>query len=163
MALEIERKFLVRSDGWKQQAVRQRTLRQAYLSKSHALSMRVRIEGNESATLTIKAAKQGFERHEFEYRIPVADAEALLAWRSGTVITKTRHIVPIDELIWEVDVYEGENRGLVIAEVELSKADQTVHRPAWLGDEVSHDGKYFNASLSVHPYSKWLRDPGDRE
>jgi adenylate cyclase len=105
--------------------------------------------------LTIKTAEPGIQRHEYEYAIPLRDAEALLLQRDGALITKTRHIVPIGGLIWEIDVFDGENAGLTIAEVELGSTDQILYRPEWLGREVTHERRYYNSSLAKHPVRLW--------
>jgi adenylate cyclase len=157
MALEIERKFRVVGDGWKPLVARSRRLRQAYLTKDGRLSIRVRIDGEETATLSIKAARSGMARHEYEYAIPLADAEELIRQREGTIISKVRHIVPIGDLNWEVDVFDGENAGLVIAEVELDRPDRTLERPGWLGEEVTGDRRYYNADLAKRPFTSWPR------
>ena len=155
MAIEIERKFRVIGDGWKKQVVRVRYLRQAYLAGHSRISIRVRIDGSELATLTIKTITPGIERHEYEYPIPVADADQLLEQRVGVVISKVRHLVSIGEQTWEVDVFEGENAGLIVAEVELDSADRVVELPVWLGDEVTHDRRFYNAELAVYSYTRW--------
>jgi adenylate cyclase len=157
MALEIERKFRVSGDGWKPLVSRTRRLRQAYLTKTGRLSIRVRIDGDAAGTLTIKAARSGMERHEYEYAIPLADAEELMLQRDGSVISKVRHIVPIGGLEWEIDVFDGENAGLVIAEIELDRPDRTFERPDWLGEEVTGDRRYYNADLAKRPYASWTR------
>ncbi len=155
MAIEIERKFRVLGDGWRAGVTEHRRIRQAYLSKSGKLSLRVRIIGRETATLTMKTAVAGISRHEFEYAIPVADAEQLLELREGAIIAKTRHLVPQGDIVWEIDVFEGDNAGLVVAEVELTRPDQTFSSPAWLGEEVTEDRRYYNAELSRSPFSGW--------
>ncbi len=157
MALEIERKFRVSGDGWKPLVSRTRRLRQAYLTKTGRLSIRVRIDGDAAGTLTIKAARSGMERHEYEYAIPLTDAEELMLQRDGSVISKVRHIVPIGGLEWEIDVFDGENAGLVIAEIELDRPDRTFERPDWLGEEVTGDRRYYNADLAKRPYTSWTR------
>ncbi len=157
MALEIERKFRVSGDGWKPLVSRTRRLRQAYLTKTGRLSIRVRIDGDAAGTLTIKAARSGMERHEYEYAIPLTDAEELMLQRDGSVISKVRHIVPIGGLEWEIDVFDGENAGLVIAEIELDRPDRTFERPDWLGEEVTGDRRYYNADLAKRPYASWTR------
>jgi adenylate cyclase len=157
MALEIERKFRVAGESWKLLVARTRRLRQAYLTKNGRLSVRVRIDGNESATLTIKAARSGMERHEYEYAIPLADAEELMLHREGSIISKVRHIVTIDGLSWEIDIFDGENAGLVIAESELDRPDRHFEWPDWLGEEVTGDRRYYNAELSKTPYKSWAR------
>ena len=155
MALEIERKFHVANSDWMPAVSRQRRIRQAYLSKNGRVSVRIRIDDTDKATLTIKTAAPGHMRHEFEYAIPVPDAEELLKLRDGAVIEKTRHDVPIDGVVWEVDVFAGENSGLVIAEVELADSDQHFGRPAWLGDEITHDQRFYKAELAKHPFKSW--------
>lgn len=158
MPLEIERKFRVTGEDWRPHVTSVRRIRQAYLTKNGRLSVRVRIDGTEAATLTIKTVEPGIQRNEFEYAIPVADAEELLHRREGAVIVKVRHIVPFAGLTWEVDVFEGENAGLVVAEVELESADQAFARPEWVGAEVTHDRRYYNADLARRPFAEWRTD-----
>jgi len=157
MALEIERKFRVRDDGWRPFVSRTRHLRQAYLTKNGRVSIRVRIDGDALGTLTIKAARSGMERHEYEYAIPLADAEELMLQREGSIISKVRHIVPVGDLKWEIDVFDGENAGLVVAEIELDRAERDFDRPDWLGEEVTGDRRFYNADLAKHPYRGWTR------
>ena len=154
MAIEIERKFLVIGDGWKQGVSRVRHLKQAYLTNNDKLSIRVRIDGT-AAALTIKTASAGRQRAEYEYAIPHTDAESLMRQREGSVIAKTRHIVPVGQLAWEVDVFEGDNAGLVIAEIELDRVDRQFERPAWVGNEVTNDRRYYNADLARVPFRQW--------
>ncbi len=152
MAVEIERKFLVKGTQWRQGAgVR---LSQGYLNRDQERTVRVRIAGDKSF-LTIKGVTRGTSRAEFEYAIPVADAEQLLELSDGPIIQKTRYIVVHDGLTWEVDEFQGDNAGLVVAEVELTSEDQAFTRPPWLGSEVTHDPRYYNSSLAAHPYSQW--------
>jgi len=157
MALEIERKFRVTGESWRPFVTRSRRLRQAYLTKNGRLSVRVRIDESETGTLTIKAARSGMSRHEYEYAIPLADAEELMLQREGSIISKVRHIVPVGGLEWEIDVFEGENAGLVIAEIELDRPDREFERPDWLGEEVTGDRRFYNASLVERPYASWTR------
>ena len=155
MGLEIERKFLVRNERWRDQVSRHFHIQQGYLINERRLVTRVRISGDQ-AFLTLKGETDGIKRSEFEYDIPLEDAEAMLATLSdGSVIEKTRHIVPFGNHIWEVDVFEGENDGLVIAEIELSHEAETFDKPDWIGEEVSTDIRYFNSNLIKHPYSNW--------
>ena len=154
MAIEIERKFLVIGDGWKQGVSRVRHLKQAYMTNNDKLSIRVRVDDT-AATLTIKTASAGRQRVEYEYAIPVTDAEYLMRQRDGSLIAKTRHIVPVGELAWEVDVFEGENAGLVVAEIELDRVDRPFEQPAWIGDEVTNDRRYYNADLARLPFKQW--------
>ena len=149
MAEEIERKFLVAGEGWRAAAAGSRVLRQGYLALTERMALRVRILDDAEALLTIKSAEPGTTRAEFEYPIPLADARDLLKLHVGLVIEKRRHIVPLDGLTWEVDVFEGAHAGLVIAEVELPAADAPFARPDWLGREVTEDRRYYNASLAL--------------
>lgn len=151
MSSEIERKFLVRGDGWRPgpKGVLQR---QGYLSVEDP-TVRVRIEGDR-ATLTVKGAQRRITRLEFEYEIPLADAEQMLELCSF-VVEKTRHVREFDGRRWEVDVFHGANEGLVIAEIELEREDESFALPLWLGAEVSRDPRYRASSLARNPYRKW--------
>jgi adenylate cyclase len=151
---EIERKFLVSGRGWKQ-AGRGRRFRQAYLSTEAQRTVRVRVV-DDRAWLTIKGPTEGISRLEFEYPIPVEDAERMLqALCLKPYIDKTRYHVSHGGHVWEVDEFHGANSGLVVAEIELQSVDETFERPDWLGREVSDDPRYFNASLVAHPYKDW--------
>lgn len=153
MAREIERKFLVRGDGWKAgpDGVLQR---QGYLSVEDP-TVRVRIEGSR-ATLAVKGAQAGLTRPEFEYGIPLADAEELLKL-CAFAVEKTRHVREYGGRRWEVDVFHGANEGLVIAEIELEREDESFALPLWLGAEVSRDPRYRVSSLARNPFGKWHR------
>ena len=154
MAAEIERKFKVVSDEYKQ-LCKPLNCKQGYLETQSEPLVRVRIMG-EKAYLTLKGKNEGIRRLEFEYEIPVTDANKLFSnFCSTTLIEKNRYILSVEETIWEVDEFLGENSGLVIAEVELSSEDANFHKPNWIGQEVSHDTKYYNYKLVEHPYSKW--------
>lgn len=155
MAIEIERKFRVASDGWRDCVMSSRRLRQFYLSRDGLSSVRIRIEADARAWLTIKSAASGAARSEFEYPIPFVDARDMIPLAEGAVIDKVRHIVPFAGLDWEVDVFAGDNQGLVVAEVELSAADEAISQPPWLGAEVTDDRRYYNASLAVRPFTSW--------
>ena len=153
MALEIERKFLVIGTPW--QGLPQGALmRQGYLHASPERVVRVRIEGSQ-AMLTIKGATQGYTRGEWEYAIPLADADDLLALCQQPLIEKYRYRIPYQTGLWEVDVFIGDNAGLVVAEIELSSEHEQFAQPDWLGLEVSDDARYFNANLQRLPYCKW--------
>lgn len=154
MGIEIERKFLVTGDGWRQPASAQTRFSQGYLSRDPARTVRVRLAG-ERAWLTIKGATRGATRAEFEYEIPPADAAQLLAMCDGPVVDKIRHLCVFDGMSWEVDEFLGANAGLVVAEIELQSEDQVFARPSWLGAEVTCDARYVNANLAVRPYSSW--------
>ena len=148
MGREIERKFLVVSDGWRAEATDSALLRQGYLSSNAKATVRVRTKDDERAVLTLKGATQGISRAEYEYEIPIADARELLGMAEPHVIEKRRYRVPHAGLIWEVDVFSGRHAGLILAEVELTDERQAVVLPEWVGTEVSHDDRYNNASLS---------------
>lgn len=151
MAEEIERKFLVKSDAWRTAVTGSSALRQGYLSTSAKATVRIRIFDDERAVLTLKGPTSGISRAEFEYDVPLPDGLALIEMARPNVVEKRRYLVPHGGLIWEVDVFEGAHQGLVMAEVELASADQAVALPDWAGQEVSHDDRYFNASLSRTP------------
>jgi adenylate cyclase len=154
MGIEIERKFLVANDGWRP-GYEPKRIRQGYLAYGPPASVRVRISGD-TANLNIKESTLNIQRLEFEYPLPVADAEALLNdLACGEPVEKVRHHVEVSGLIWEVDVFEGANAGLVVAEVELESADTEIALPEWVGEEVSGDARYFNSYLAQHPFSTW--------
>lgn len=153
MGIEIERKFLVTGTDWKHGAVGV-PYAQGYLSKNRGKTVRVRVAGSD-AFLTVKGATEGISRVEFEYPIPVADAHAMLSLCEGPLIQKTRYRIPFQTHLWEVDVFEGDNAGLVVAEVELSHPDEPVLLPPWIGQEVSHDLRYSNVQLTEHPFCFW--------
>ena len=152
MGIEIERKFLVVGDAWR--AAPAVPYAQGYLNRDKARTVRVRVV-RDQAWLTIKGVSVGATRAEFEYPIPVADAEQVLALCDGPVIRKTRRVIEHAGATWEVDEFQGDNAGLVVAEIELPSEDAAFQRPAWLGDEVTHDARYFNSSLATAPYSTW--------
>lgn len=157
MGIEIERKFLLRDESWRQLADAGVDYRQGYLCGDASIAVRVRAAGD-AAWLTIKGGGTGISRLEFEYPIPVADADAMLAQLCRSpLIEKRRYRVPFEGHVWEIDVFAGANAGLVLAEIELEHPDQPFARPPWLGEEVSDDPRYFNAQLSRHPYSEWGR------
>ncbi|WPL19082.1 CYTH domain protein [Thiorhodovibrio winogradskyi] len=155
MAIEIERKFLIKDDSWRARVESESHIRQGYLSGDARLTLRVRVR-DDQAFLTLKGATKGIARSEFEYGIPPADAEAMLAeFAQGPLIDKRRYLVREGGWLWEVDEFAGENQGLVLAEIELPSAEQSFPRPDWLGAEVSDDPRYFNASLARHPFRRW--------
>ncbi|MBB4237792.1 CYTH domain-containing protein [Rhizobium esperanzae] len=149
MAKEIERKFLVRSDGWRSAVETKSVLRQGYIASMDDRSARVRILDDRKARLTIKIGRSAITRDEFEYDIPIADAKELLQNAIGIVIEKTRYRVPHEGFVWEVDVFAGEHRGLVIAEVEMTAETDNPPLPAWLGREVTGDARYSNQALAT--------------
>jgi adenylate cyclase len=157
MGVEIERKFLVTGDGWRENAEAGTRYVQGYLSREPERTVRVRIAGDR-AFLTIKSrppAEAPLETPEFEYAIPRADADALLKMCLPGVIDKTRYRVPHDGKVFEVDAFAGDNAGLVVAEIELAHSGEDFARPAWLGAEVTEAPRYKNASLSATPYNRW--------
>ena len=154
MGIEIEHKFLVNDEGWRQAATQQTRFSQGYLSRDPARTVRVRIAG-EQAFLTIKGETRGASRAEFEYAIPVSDAQQLLAMSDGPVVEKIRHLCPHEGMTWEVDEFLGANAGLVVAEIELAAEGQAFTRPAWLGAEVTGDARFVNANLAVRPFTSW--------
>jgi adenylate cyclase len=153
MAKEIERKFLVANDTWRS-ALPGCRYTQGYLSRDPERIVRVRQAGS-SAFITIKGITRGTTRQEFEYSIPVSDAEALMKLCLRPLIEKTRYVVEYQGKHWEVDEFHGDNRGLILAEIELEREDEPVDLPPWIGEEVSHDARYFNANLVEHPFTRW--------
>ncbi|WP_076591531.1 CYTH domain-containing protein [Herminiimonas arsenitoxidans] len=154
MSVEIERKFLVRGTDWKKlgQAV---AIRQGYLSSDRDRIVRVRIE-DASATLTIKGRMVGITRGEWEYPIPINEADELLnGLCERPLIEKTRTRIVHDGLVWEVDEFFGDNQGLVVAEIELESEGQVFSKPDWVAEEVTDDPRYFNANLLRHPFTAW--------
>lgn len=155
MATEIERKFLVRNESWLSAADGGTRFRQGYIVGAERASVRVRIEG-EQANLNIKSATLGVRRMEYEYPVPLSDAEEMLDnLCEKPQIEKTRYLVPHGDHTWEVDVFEGENAGLVVAEVELADENEPFELPSWAGEEVSHDTRYYNVCLVKNPYRNW--------
>jgi adenylate cyclase len=160
MAIEIERKFLVSGNQWRGLAISRTTIRQAYLAAGARSSTRVRIKDDKSATLTIKSKRAELQRVEIEYPISIDDAEVLLSLRESSLIHKVRHAVPCgDGHVWEVDEFQGDNAGLLIAEIELGIDQERFDRPTWLGVEVTGRPQYYNSSLAKHPYSRWAEAP----
>lgn len=154
MGTEIERKFLVMSEGWRELATTT-TFRQGYLSTVKERTVRVRTAG-EVGTLTVKGLTVGATRTEFDYEIPVEDAHVMLdELCERPIIEKARHVVEVDGIRWEIDEFFGANQGLIVAEVELQREDQVFAKPAWLGEEVTDDPRYFNANLIAHPFNTW--------
>jgi len=155
MATEIERKYLVLSDDWRARVHREVRYLQGYLANTRRCSVRVRV-GGDRAFLNVKGATVGASRLEFEYPVPVEDAEVMLRELcAGSVVEKTRYFVPHDGREWEVDVFEGDNAGLVVAEIELDDEAEVVALPDWAGEEVTDDVRYYNSNLAVTPFSDW--------
>jgi adenylate cyclase len=161
MGIEIERKFLLAGDGWRDAIEKSVHMAQGYLNDAAAVdsgkqksSVRIRIAGD-AAFLNIKSRESGHTRLEFEYPIPVADAQALLALCVGGLIDKTRHHVRHGGFLWEIDEFAGANTGLIVAEIELPAADTVFERPGWAGREVTDEPRYYNLALAHRPYAHW--------
>ena len=164
MGIEIERKFLLRHDGWRAQVARSRAMAQGYLNDAEALrtgrercSVRVRVAG-EQAWLNIKSREIGPARQEFEYPLPLADAEALLALCVEGRVEKIRHEVELGAHVFEIDEFLGDNAGLVVAEIELDAVDAAFERPDWLGLEVTDQPRYYNLNLGQRPFCRWTSE-----
>ncbi|MBU0960216.1 MAG: CYTH domain-containing protein [Proteobacteria bacterium] len=154
MAIEIERKFLVKDSSWRQ-GIEGKLYCQGYLSREKERTVRVR-RVEDKAFLTVKGATDGPSRLEYEYEIPVQDGQELLDnLCEQPLIEKIRYLVPYGEMMWEVDEFRGANKGLVVAEIELSSPEQQVEKPPWLGEEVTDDLRYYNSCLSMKPFSAW--------
>lgn len=153
MNIEIERKFLLKNDNWREGAVGVH-YKQAYLNEKGDNTVRVRIEGDK-AKLTIKGKSGNISRLEFEYDIPMADAEALFTLAKTPIVEKYRYKIMYAGNCWEVDEFLGMNRGLVVAEIELESETQSFEKPDWIGMEVSGDKRYTNANLARKPYCEW--------
>ena len=158
MATEIERKFLLVDDCWREQVVSTTTMRQGYFAgpeNDQRASIRVRIE-DEDAYINIKSFELSISRLEYEYEIDRDDAVTMLdTLCEKPLIEKTRHEVMVGTHRWEIDVFAGDNAGLVVAEIELNKKDEWFEKPDWLGEEVSDDPRYYNVSLVKHPFKDW--------
>lgn len=156
MGKEIERKFLVMSQQFKEQAVKATRIRQGYLSSEPKRVVRVRVT-SDKGFITIKGATSdsGLSRYEWEKEIPVEEARELMLLCESGVIDKTRYLVPVGECTFEVDVFHGDNEGLTVAELELPAEETPFPRPVWLGREVTGDTRYYNAMLRIHPFKSW--------
>ena len=155
LAREIERKFLVKNDAWRRHAAVPVRMRQGYLNKNGPGSIRVRVAGDQAA-LNIKSATLGVSRAEFEYAIPLSDAQYILdSLCLKPLIEKTRYKIEDAGHLWEIDVFEGDNAGLVVAEIELETLEEAFHVPDWAGAEVSHDPRYYNVCLVSQPCKNW--------
>lgn len=155
MPIEIERKFLLAHEGWREQVVRSSRVRQGYMGEADRASVRIRIEGD-SANINIKSATLSMRRQEYEYLIPLNEAEEMLDTLCNTPqIDKTRFIVEHDGHDWEIDEFYADNQGLLVAEVELDSEDEEFSRPDWLGEEVTEDPRYYNVNLIRHPFKNW--------
>jgi adenylate cyclase len=154
MGKEIERKFLVKGDVWRDLA-KGTSYRQGYLNSAKERTVRIRTI-NDQAFLTVKGLTVGATRAEYEYEIPLADCNAMLdALAEKPIIEKKRYKVPFEGLTWEIDEFFGDNAGLIVAEVELESEGQAFRKPEWVGEEVTADPRYFNSNLIKHPYTRW--------
>ena len=155
MATEIERKFLILNQDWQEYTKSELHIVQGYLATNEFSSTRIRIQ-NDKANINIKSATLGITRTEFEYSIPVDDARLMLDDLCiKPVIEKTRFTVEHMNHTWEIDVFSGDNEGLIVAEIELSSPDEAFEKPSWIGEEVSNDARYYNACLVNNPYKTW--------
>lgn len=155
MGVEVERKFLVSDETWRDGVTSATRIVQGYVAQTDRATVRVRVKG-ERGFLTIKGVSVGIARSEYEYEVPVPDALAMLEeLAAGPVIDKVRHLVPVGAHVWEVDVFAGANAPLVMAEVELADSGEEFVRPAWAGADVSDDPRYYNVNLARTPYSTW--------
>ena len=154
MGLEIERKFLLSNDDWRHLGTPVHYA-QGYLAADDFRTVRVRVAGNQGF-LTIKGASEGFSRLEFEYPIPVAEALQMLGLCVMPMIEKFRTKISFEGKVWEIDEFEGDNRGLIMAEIELHSEEESFIIPPWIGEEVTGDKRYFNSQLALHPFQSWV-------
>jgi adenylate cyclase len=156
MALEIEHKFLLKNSDWQNKVTKSTKYKQGYLISDSKRSVRIRTSDNK-AWLNIKSATIGNHRQEYEYEIPLNEAEEILdTLCEKPLIEKTRHLVPHEQHIWEIDVFMGDNEGLIVAEIELKRIGECFCKPDWTGKEVTEDLRYYNNQLCKNPYKDWL-------
>ncbi|MDB9741228.1 CYTH domain-containing protein [Akkermansiaceae bacterium] len=154
MAKEIEHKFLVRSDDWKATSTEGKIYRQAYMASNP--TVRIRIVDETTGILTLKTKIVGITREEFEYEVPLEDAQVMMAsFTSGEIVEKRRHLCVVGGKTWEIDVFSGSNEGLIVAELELQSEDEPFELPEWVGECVTGDSRYSNSSLSQNPFCSW--------
>lgn len=158
MGIEIERKFLVTSDGWRALPRTSHRCHQGYINLKAEGSLRVRRLG-EKGFLTLKGPRQGIRREEYEYEIPAEDATDMLRSFCQITLLKTRHEIEFEGFLWEIDEFHEHNQGLVLAEVELPAEDTEFVLPPWVGKDVSEDDRFFNARLALHPIATWTANP----
>lgn len=156
MALEIERKYLLKNEDWRSEVNSEIHIKQGYLNSVKERTVRVRIKGDKGY-ITVKGKNESATRQEFEYEIPIADVESMLLLCEKPVIEKIRREILMDGKTWEIDEFYGENKGLIVAEIELESEEETYDIPAWLGEEVTHDPRYYNSRLISHPYRLWSK------
>lgn len=157
MSKEIERKFLIINDNWKALPSQSEKYIQGYFVTNEKCSIRVRI-ADDTASINIKSATLGVTRSEYDYPVPVSDAREMLKNLCvHPLIEKIRHKIKYDNHTWEIDVFSGENEGLIVAEIELASIDEPFSKPDWVGEEVSDDPRYYNVCLIEHPYKTWKK------
>ncbi|HEK19303.1 CYTH domain-containing protein [Mucilaginibacter sp.] len=155
MGIEIERKFLVDHDKWSLVNKPEGDVyRQGYIVNDKDRTVRLRVTGT-AAYITLKGGTKGIRRSEYEYEIPLADGIEILKDFTTSVVEKVRYNISLNGHLWEVDVFEGDNTGLIVAEIELDSEEEVFEKPEWVTKEVSDDGRYTNAALSVNPYKNW--------
>ncbi|MFT4533031.1 MAG: adenylate cyclase [Saprospiraceae bacterium] len=152
MGIEIERKFLLKNEDWRLEVKSNTTIKQGYLNSNNKRTVRVRVR-DDKGYLTIKGISVNASRQEFEYEIPISDAESLLLICEKPIIEKIRFIVLIDDKTWEIDEFDGVNKGLILAEIELESEEAIFRIPSWVGKEITLDSRYFNSNLINHPFS----------
>jgi len=155
VAIEIERKFLLNNDDWKKLTHTFKHYKQAYFCNTAKVSVRVRVT-DDAAWMSFKSSTIEISRFEYEYVVPLEDALHMIEqFSQGSVISKTRYFVPVGPHIWEIDIFDGDNDGLIVAEIELGHVDESFEIPTWVGQEVSDDVRYFNSNLVSNPYVNW--------
>ncbi len=157
MGIEIERKFLLKNEEWRSEVSSKTIIKQGYLNSDKERTVRIRVR-NDKGFLTIKGENTNATRQEYEYEIPMQDAESLLLLCQKPIIEKVRYLVPRGGKTWEIDDFGGDNLGLILAEIELESEEEQIEIPSWIGTEVTHDTRYFNSSLISHPYSKFVEN-----
>lgn len=155
MGVEIERKFLVKKDLWNKVKQGGTLYRQGYMLREENKTIRVRLIVGDKGYITIKGKSEGFSRHEYEYAIPEKDAEELLGNFCDAVVSKKRYKINIEDKLWEVDEFLGDNEGLIMAELELKDEAEAFTLPEWIDTEVTGDKRYYNSELSVNPFKNW--------
>ncbi len=155
MPVEIERKFLLANDNWRKQVARAHRIRQGYLGTVDKASVRIRVQ-DEKANINVKSATLGLRRMEYEYEIPLPEAEEMLEQLcQHPQVDKTRYIVEVGPHVWEIDEFHGDNEGLLVAEIELDSEEESFIKPVWVGKEVTQDSRYYNVNLIRHPFNLW--------
>ena len=154
MGLEIERKYLLKNEDWRKEVESKSIIKQGYLNSNPLRTVRIRITNNKGF-LTIKSKNEGSKRKEFEYVIPLTEAQDLILLCEQPIIEKTRYLVPINNHTWEIDIFEGINKGLEVAEIELSQENESFEIPNWIGKEVTEEIKYYNSQLIENPFTTW--------